>query len=418
MRHDIYEGVHDIYEGVLFYIMKGIKPNYAELGRQYNCDPRTVKKYYEAGKENELERLKKRQQNKKASKLDPFKEIINKKIELGCTAMAIFKYIEKKGYEGKYTILREYCKNKKQNETKKATIRVETNPGIAAQVDWKEDMVMHDKFGRTYQFNIFLYVLHYSKMKYITLTWDRKQDTLFECLKDAFEYTEGVPKEIWFDNMRTVVDRSRTQYKKVVFNNLFYQFSKDANFEPIACRPYRPQTKGSVESLAKFVEQRLRPYDYEFYDAVELIELVDDLCHELNHLEISQATEQRPIDVFNYEEKEHLNFFNAKLLDTYIENECIRIVSKESMINFRKGKYSVPTKYIGEEVQVIFNNSTDELLIYYDGELIRRHNLSERKFNYIVEDMSEILKSDVFKHKDDKEILTYIENSLLLYDEI
>lgn len=398
--------------------MKGIKPNYAELGRQYNCDPRTVKKYYEAGKENELERLKKRQQNKKASKLDPFKEIINKKIELGCTAMAIFKYIEKKGYEGKYTILREYCKNKKQNEAKKATIRVETNPGIAAQVDWKEDMVMHDKFGRTYQFNIFLYVLHYSKMKYITLTWDRKQDTLFECLKDAFEYTEGVPKEIWFDNMRTVVDRSRTQYKKVVFNNLFYQFSKDANFEPIACRPYRPQTKGSVESLAKFVEQRLRPYDYEFYDAVELIELVDDLCHELNHLEISQATEQRPIDVFNYEEKEHLNFFNAKLLDTYIENECIRIVSKESMINFRKGKYSVPTKYIGEEVQVIFNNSTDELLIYYDGELIRRHNLSERKFNYIVEDMSEILKSDVFKHKDDKEILTYIENSLLLYDEI
>lgn len=398
--------------------MKGIKPNYAELGRQYNCDPRTVKKYYEAGKENELERLKKRQQNKKASKLDPFKEIINKKIELGCTAMAIFKYIEKKGYEGKYTILREYCKNKKQNETKKATIRVETNPGIAAQVDWKEDMVMHDKFGRTYQFNIFLYVLHYSKMKYITLTWDRKQDTLFECLKDAFEYTEGVPKEIWFDNMRTVVDRSRTQYKKAVFNNLFYQFSKDANFEPIACRPYRPQTKGSVESLAKFVEQRLRPYDYEFYDAVELIELVDDLCHELNHLEISQVTEQRPIDVFNYEEKEHLNFFNAKLLDTYIENECIRIVSKESMINFRKGKYSVPTKYIGEEVQVIFNNSTDELLIYYDGELIRRHNLSERKFNYIVEDMSEILKSDVFKHKDDKEILTYIENSLLLYDEI
>ncbi len=398
--------------------MKGIKPNYAELGRQYNCDPRTVKKYYEAGKENELERLKKRQQNKKASKLDPFKEIINKKIELGCTAMAIFKYIEKKGYEGKYTILREYCKNKKQNETKKATIRVETNPGIAAQVDWKEDMVMHDKFGRTYQFNIFLYVLHYSKMKYITLTWDRKQDTLFECLKDAFEYTEGVPKEIWFDNMRTVVDRPRTQYKKVVFNNLFYQFSKDANFEPIACRPYRPQTKGSVESLAKFVEQRLRPYDYEFYDAVELIELVDDLCHELNHLEISQATEQRPIDVFNYEEKEHLNFFNAKLLDTYIENECIRIVSKESMINFRKGKYSVPTKYIGEEVQVIFNNSTDELLIYYDGELIRRHNLSERKFNYIVEDMSEILKSDVLKHKDDKEILTYIENSLLLYDEI
>ncbi len=50
--------------------------------------------------------------------------------------MAIYKYITKKGYEGKYTILREYCKNKKGKEIKKATIRVETRHGIAAQVDW------------------------------------------------------------------------------------------------------------------------------------------------------------------------------------------------------------------------------------------------------------------------------------------
>ncbi|MFA1038181.1 hypothetical protein ACCB37_11770 [Staphylococcus aureus] len=59
--------------------------------------------------------------------------------------------------------------------------------------------------------------------------------------------------------------------------------------------------KRGVESLAKFVEQRLRVYDYEFYDVVELIGPANNLCHELNHLEISQATEQRPIDVFNYE---------------------------------------------------------------------------------------------------------------------
>ncbi|MDK4143413.1 hypothetical protein O0F68_01980 [Staphylococcus pseudintermedius] len=118
----------DIYEGVLFYIMKGIKPNYAELGRQYHCDPRTVKKDYEVGKENELERIKARKTTKRASKLDPYKTLIDEKLELGCTAMAIYKYITRKGYEGKYTILRGYCKNKKEKEFKKATIRVETCP--------------------------------------------------------------------------------------------------------------------------------------------------------------------------------------------------------------------------------------------------------------------------------------------------
>ncbi|EOB1268158.1 hypothetical protein [Staphylococcus pseudintermedius] len=147
--------------------------------------------------------------------------------------------------------------------------------------------------------------------------------------------------------MKTVIDRPRTQYRKVVFNTLFHQFSKDANFEPIACRAYRPQTKGSVE----------------------LISLINHFCHEMNHNEISRATNCYPIDLFNAEEKHLLNPFNVQLLDTYVEDECIRIVSKESIVNFRKGKYSVPTKFIGEEVQLIFNELTDELSIYFDDEL-------------------------------------------------
>ncbi|HEC2207501.1 TPA: hypothetical protein R1936_001557 [Staphylococcus delphini] len=76
---------HDIYEGVSFYIVKGIKPNDAELGRQYHCDPRTVKKYYEARKENELERIKARKTTKRVLKLRTYKTLIDEKLELGCT---------------------------------------------------------------------------------------------------------------------------------------------------------------------------------------------------------------------------------------------------------------------------------------------------------------------------------------------
>ncbi|WP_228076910.1 hypothetical protein [Enterococcus faecalis] len=39
----------DIYEGVLLNIMNETKPNYAALAKQFNCDYRTVKRYYEAG---------------------------------------------------------------------------------------------------------------------------------------------------------------------------------------------------------------------------------------------------------------------------------------------------------------------------------------------------------------------------------
>lgn len=49
--------------------MKDIKPNYAELARQYHCDPRTVKKYYEAGKGNELKKLKNKKNDKESIKI-------------------------------------------------------------------------------------------------------------------------------------------------------------------------------------------------------------------------------------------------------------------------------------------------------------------------------------------------------------
>ncbi|WP_270659813.1 hypothetical protein [Enterococcus thailandicus] len=37
----------DVREGVQIYIMSDIKPNFTHLARQFECDPRTVKRYHE-----------------------------------------------------------------------------------------------------------------------------------------------------------------------------------------------------------------------------------------------------------------------------------------------------------------------------------------------------------------------------------
>ena len=393
---------------------QGIKPNYAELARQYNSDYRTVKTAYEKLSSKKEHSIQGTTKQKRPSKLDPFKEIIHDKLTLGCSAKAIYKFIEKQGFEGKYTIVREYCKEHKATKIKQATIRVTHHPALSAQVDWKEEMKLVSKYGEIFQFNIFLYVLPFSKKKFITLTFDRKQDTLFECLAEAFYHTGGVPKEIWFDNMHTVVDRSRTQFTKVHFNERFYAFSKDAGFQPIACRAYRPQTKGAVEALARTME-RLRVYNYEFYDATDLIRLIEEFCAELNQ-EVSQATEQIPNERWLKKEKEHLHPLPNNLLNPYFEDDIRRIVSKESMVQFRKCKYSVHPKYIGCEVILEVSESQEKVQIYYNGEEISAHSLSIQPLNYHREDMANILKSDVFKHRTDDEIEKYIEESLVQYD--
>ncbi|MDR0899096.1 MAG: IS21 family transposase [Lactobacillaceae bacterium] len=406
----------DIKQEVEYYVMNEIKPNYTAIAEKFNCDPRTVKKHYLKKQETDKTNQKAPTKPARPSKLDDYRDIIKEKYEAECTAMAIFKFIEKKGFTGKYTIVKDYCRTLKQNVSKEATIRVKKQPGKTAQVDWKEDITFHDSQGNAYKFNIFLYILPYSQMKYITFTWDRKQDTLFKCLTEAFQYTKGVPEQIWFDNMKTVVNQARTQYRKVIFNQKFYEFSKDARFEPIACRSRRPQTKGSVESVAKFVE-RMKPYDRELPDITAIINQVSILCEEINS-EVSQATNQITIDKFSNEEKEPLRPFNPEILTPYFEKDITRIVSKESLITFRRCKYSVPVSYIDEYVDLKPSDNSKQLNIYYNGDLIRSHVISEEIFNYHPDDEREILKSELMKHRTDQEITNFIENSLHQYDNL
>ena len=385
-----------------------IKPNFAEIARIYDCDYRTVKKYYETDESNVLKK------RIYPSKLDPYRQIIQDKLSLGCTAKSIYDFIRKKGFTGKYTIVKDLCKQIKSDENKKATIRFETNPGLQAQVDWKEDLKLVSKSGEIFTINIFLMLLGYSRKKYIELTLDRNQDTLMNAMVRGFKYFEGIPKEIIFDNMRTVVDQSKTMYEKAVINDKFYQFSKDMGFEVWACRPYRPQTKGKVEALAR-VMNRLYVFNNEFETIDELDEIVRELRNNLNS-EVSQAT-GKPPDVLWEKEKEYLHPLpNPDILDTYLTIPLVRKVTKESMIVYNKRKYSLPVQYIGKTVEIKEENGN--ILIMYQKKLISSFALSSKKFNYKIEHMTEILGSDVMKYKDKGEIEEFAKNQLKLYDKL
>lgn len=111
-------------------------------------------------------------------------------------------------------------------------------------------MKLISRTGKIFEINIFLMIPSYSRSKYIELTIDRNQDTLMMAMINGFRYFQGVPKEIIFDNMRSVVDQSLTNYQNAIINETFYQFSKDMGFEVWSCRAFRPQTKGKVEALA------------------------------------------------------------------------------------------------------------------------------------------------------------------------
>ena len=102
--------------------------------------------------------------------------------------MAVYKFIQKKGYKGKYSTVADFVNKHKNIEIKKATIRFETTSGLQAQVDWKEDLILISSHGEVFKINIFLMVLGYSRTKFVKLTDSRDQRTLFSCMIDAFKY--------------------------------------------------------------------------------------------------------------------------------------------------------------------------------------------------------------------------------------
>lgn len=398
MRKDIYERMKIMKQGET-------KPNYAEIARRWDCDYRTVKRYFEQD-------VVPTRKITKPSKLDPYRTIIKAKVDLGCTGSSIYHFIKKKGYDGKYSILRDYVRSIKVEGEQKATIRFETNPGLQAQVDWKEGMQLINRRGEIFEINIFLMLLGYSRTKYFELTIDKNQETLMMAMINGFRYFQGVPKEIIFDNMKTVIDRSRTNYQQAVVNETFYQFSKDMGFEVWPCKAYRPQTKGKVEALAKLTS-RLNPYNNEFDTLEELEEIVREVMNDINNDE-SYATNEKPLTLLEKEKEYLLPLPNQELINNYFTKPIRRIVTKESMITYMNNKYSLEPKYIGKSVNLEVSDT--HLKIIYGKEIIATHKLSNRKFNYHQDHMVSILKSDAMKFKRDEEIEDFAKKQLELYD--
>lgn len=202
----------------------GMKPNFSELARIYSVDRRTVKKYYE-GYEGKAKK------RNKPSKLDKYYDEIKLKLSIkGVTIRAVYEKMKDDGLDvGTYSNFSKYVKRKEMKPEKsvKGHPRFETLEGLQAQVDWKEDIKLYSKTGGKFEFNVFSYKLGYSRYCYFEYRKEKTQQDVFECLISAFKQTGGVPKEILFDNMGTVVDINGTARK---INNKMRSFARVANF--------------------------------------------------------------------------------------------------------------------------------------------------------------------------------------------
>ena len=228
--------------------------SYSEIGRIYNIDRRTAKKYCESNVKPDYKYTSPRKR-----KIDAYSSYIDELLaEAPYSAVRIQELVEEHFHTKiGYTTIQEYVKKTKHNYNHQATVRFETMPGLQGQVDWGffENYTVKDINGEEKKLYCFLMILGYSRMRYIEFVTDMSTQTLIRCHLNAFDYFGGYPEEILYDNMKQVVVKRLLKQKDSTLNKTFEDFAGFFNFKPVLCRPYRGQTKGKIERTVRYVRE-------------------------------------------------------------------------------------------------------------------------------------------------------------------
>jgi transposase len=127
-----------------------------------------------------------------------------------------------------------------------------------------------------------------------------------EGLEAAFRFFGGVPSELLFDQMRSVVIRDlRPDGGRLVENAEFLRFAEHWGFRARACRPYRAQTKGKVERPIRYLRRSFF-YGRSFVSDADLDAQLQRWLAKTANVRVHGTTGERPLERFEAQEREVL----------------------------------------------------------------------------------------------------------------
>ena len=233
------------------------------------------------------------------TKLDPYKPIIDTRLAAlpELSAVRLLEEIRAAGYTGGYTQLKEYVRRVRPRPPEMSVVRFETPPGHQGQVDFADFRL---PWGKRYAL---LVVLGYSRLLWLWFFPRKDMRCLLTGLEAAFAFFGGVPRELLFDQMRSVIHRDeRLDGKRLVHNPEFLRFAAHWGFTHRACRPYRAQTKGKVERPVGYLRSNFF-YGRTFVGDEDLNEQARRWLDRTANVRIHGTTREMPRERFERDER-------------------------------------------------------------------------------------------------------------------
>lgn len=217
-------------------------------------------------------------------------------------------------------------------------IPLEFDPGDEAQCDWGEAQVIIAK--KQVIANVLCMKLSYSGRPFVMAFPTQRQEAFFEGKRRAFEWYEGVPARVGYDNLAAAVRKVMLGRKREE-QDAFIAFRSHYLFDPRFAMVATPTEQGRVESLVGYMR---RNYFVPMPEA--------DSFEDLNRMLLARLLEDdaRPAIGKDMTIGEAWREEKPKLipLPRFPHPCCISRPVKAnhlSMVNFDCNRYSVPVEY-------------------------------------------------------------------------
>jgi transposase len=242
--------------------------------------------------------------------------------------------------------------------------------------------IIDKQTGEVQPVEVFVAILGASQLTYVEAVMTQQKEDFIAACEGALHYYGGVPSAIVPDNLKSAVIKS-SKYEPVL-NETFADFADHYSTTILPARAYRPKDKALVEGAVKIIYSRiyakLRANQYFTLEELNKAILIALEEHNLAMLRGRNYSRRQ-----QFEEVERQTLAPLPPLRYEMKKHLVATVMKNGHVSMSVDKhyYSVPFRFIGKKVKLMYSRSTVE--VFYHYERIAIHPRTKSPYNYTTE---------------------------------
>ena len=304
-----------------------------------------------------------------ASACEAHRKTIELWLSRGRNAKAIWQdLVDIHGFAGGYQSVKRFVRQLRGTPSAEACAVIETGPGEESQVDYGTGPMVRDyRTGKYRRTRLFVLTLGYSRKSVRLLVFHSSAQIWAELHEKAFRRLGGVTRVVVLDNLKEGV--LRPDIYDPTLNPLYRDVLTHYGAVAVACRVNDPDRKGKVE--AGVAHAKKTPLKGQRFESLEEAQAYLDHWEERWADTRIHGTTKRQVAAMFTEEKPALLPLPIEPFRYYRHGK--RKVNLDGCVEVDAAYYSAPPGWIGEQVQVQWDDRFVRVLHPRTGELLREH---------------------------------------------